>query len=123
MGVVTKARHATAFAGAQPNWYNAILMMHEQPPPRISSAEHAARLRRAEAIARSLGFVGRIEYRHAYGGSGGAQYYMAGTIEQDVLALDAEAFRRDAAGDDFSLTAIIAHERGHQLILISEKGV
>ncbi|MCI0377049.1 MAG: hypothetical protein L0215_05560 [Gemmataceae bacterium] len=95
--------------------------MQEQSPKSISASEHQARLERAETIARRLGFVGRVEYRHAYSRFGGAQYGMAATIEQDVLVVDAEAFRRDATGDDFSLEAIIAHERGHQLLCRHER--
>jgi hypothetical protein len=65
--------------------------------------------------------VGKVEYRHVATSSGGAQYGMAPTIEQDVLIVYAEAFRRDVAGDDFSLEAIIAHERGHQLVCRHER--
>ena len=90
--------------------------MDEQSLDPIPAAEFAARLARAEAIARGLGFVGIVEYRHTVSLSGGAQYGMAPTIEQDLLLVDAEGFRRDASGDDFSLSAIIAHERGHQLL-------
>ena len=53
--------------------------------------------------------------------SGGAQYGIGPTVEQDVLVVYAEAFRRDAAGDDFSLAAIIAHECEHQVILRNER--
>src|SRR5438046_170912 len=52
---------------------------------------------------------------------GGAQYGMAPIIEQDLLLVYADAFRRDAAGDDFSLPAIIAHERGHQVLCRHER--
>lgn len=82
----------------------------------ISKAEHEARLERAVTVACQLGFVGEVQYRHAYSASGGAMYCLAPTIEQDLLIIYAEAFLRDAAGDDFSLKAIIAHERGHQLL-------
>ncbi|MBI4606082.1 MAG: hypothetical protein HY721_29295 [Planctomycetes bacterium] len=34
----------------------------------------------------------------------------------DLLILYADAFERDADPDDFTLEAIIAHERGHQLL-------
>jgi hypothetical protein len=37
------------------------------------------------------------------------------TCGGDLLTVFAEAFDRDADPDDFSLTAMIAHERGHQL--------
>lgn len=33
----------------------------------------------------------------------------------------AEAFERDADPDDFSLEAILAHERGHQLLVREER--
>src|SRR5713226_8408091 len=89
-------------------------------PPRrpgpISAAERNARRRRVTRIARRFGFVGRIEYRHVYSQSGGAQYGLAEVAEQDLLTVYAEAFDRDADPDDFSLDAIVAHERGHQLL-------
>lgn len=87
----------------------------------ISVAEHNARLGRAVSVARQLGFVGEVHYRHAYSGSGGAMFCLAPAIEQDLLIVYAEAFLRDAAGDDFSLEAIIAHERGHQLLYRHER--
>jgi Zn-dependent protease with chaperone function len=34
----------------------------------------------------------------------------------DTLVVYAEAFRRDADPDDYSLRAILAHERGHQVL-------
>ncbi len=67
-------------------------------------------------IARELGFVGRIEYRHVYSQTGGAQYGRGSTLEADLLSVHAEAFEPDADPDDFSLAAILAHERGHQLL-------
>lgn len=67
-------------------------------------------------IATKLGFMGNIEYRHLYSKSGGAQYGQGRTEENDLLIVYAEAFERDANPDDFSLTAILAHERGHQLL-------
>jgi Zn-dependent protease with chaperone function len=66
--------------------------------------------------ARALGFVGRVEYRHVYSQSGGAQYGRGAEAGADLLAVYAEAFDRDADPEDFSLSAIIAHERGHQLL-------
>src|SRR6266404_2802076 len=78
------------------------------PPPHGAPA--VARL------ARSLGFVGRIEYRHVYSQTGGAQYGRASTEAEDLLTVYAEAFERDADPEDFSLAAILAHERGHQLL-------
>ena len=38
------------------------------------------------------------------------------TVEEDLVTVYAEAFERDADPDDFSLEAILAHERGHQLL-------
>jgi hypothetical protein len=38
------------------------------------------------------------------------------TLAQDTLVVFAEAFERDANPEDFSLEAILAHERGHQLL-------
>ncbi len=48
--------------------------------------------------------------------SGGAQYGRGAAAGSDLLTVYAEAFDRDADPDDFSLTTIIAHERGHQLL-------
>ncbi len=90
--------------------------MQEKAPQPISGPEHRARQNRVEAIAHRLGFVGTVEYRHVSTRSGGAQYGMGAAIEKDGLIVYPEAFRRDAAGDNFSLEAIIAHERGHQLL-------
>ena len=41
---------------------------------------------------------------------------MGRTAEQDLLTVYAEAFDKDANPEDFSLTAILAHERGHQIL-------
>jgi hypothetical protein len=87
------------------------------PRPRpISAAERSARQRRASRIARRLGFEGRVEYRHVSSQTGGAQYGLGVTPADDLLVVYAEAFQRDTDPDDFSLEAIIAHERGHQLV-------
>lgn len=51
-----------------------------------------------------------------FSGSDGAQFGLASDPKQDLLAVDAEAFLRDADRDDFSLEAMIAHERGHQIV-------
>lgn len=67
-------------------------------------------------IARRLGFVGSVEYRHVYSQTGGAQYGRGHTAEQDLLTVCAEAFDRDADPEDFSLEAMIAHECGHQIL-------
>jgi hypothetical protein len=37
-------------------------------------------------------------------------------LEEDLLTVYAEAFDRDADPEDFSLEAILAHDRGHQLL-------
>lgn len=57
-------------------------------------------------MARALGFVGRVEYRHVYSASGGAQYGHGAEVESDLLTVYAEAFDRDADPEDFSLSAI-----------------
>ncbi len=90
-------------------------MATPSPGPR-TPAERRARRTRAARIARELGFVGSIEYRHVYSQTGGAQYGRGNTAEDDLLTVYAEAFERDADPEDFSLEAILAHERGHQLL-------
>jgi hypothetical protein len=90
--------------------------MPSDRPRSIPKSERMARRRRASRIARRLGFIGRIEYRHVYSQSGGAQYGLAASEEDDLLTVYAEAFERDADPDEFSLEAILAHERGHQLL-------
>lgn len=91
-------------------------MMENQPPP-LSRFQQQERLRRIVRIARSLGFVGRVEYHHLYSNSGGAQFVPGSSQEEDVLRVFVEAFVRDANPEDFSLEAILAHERGHQILL------
>jgi hypothetical protein len=87
------------------------------PSPRpLTSADRRARRNRIARIARALEFIGHIEYRHVYSQTGGAQYGRGSKIDDDLLTVYAEAFERDADPEDFSLEAIIAHERGHQLI-------
>jgi hypothetical protein len=90
--------------------------MASASPQPIRSAEARRRRSVALRIARAIGFVGRVEYRHVYSQSGGAQYGRGAEAGTDLLIVDAEAFDREADPDDFSLTAIIAHERGHQLL-------
>lgn len=85
-------------------------------PLPLTPAEEHARRGRIGRLARSLGFVGRVEYRHVYSQTGGAQYGRGSTAEKDLLTVYAEAFERDADPEDFSLDAILAHERGHQLL-------
>jgi hypothetical protein len=89
---------------------------HLEPRP-ISASEHRNRLRRANRSARRFGFTGRVEYRQAYSRTGGAQYCIGPSAEDDFLVLYAEAFERDADPADFSLEALIAHECGHRRLL------
>ena len=51
-----------------------------------------------------------------YSQTGGAQYCRGSDEDDDLLAVYAEAFGRDANPQDFTLAAMIAHERGHQLL-------
>lgn len=88
-----------------------------RPPDPISATELAKRRTRVRRLARAVGFVGRVEYRHVFSQSGGAQYCQGPSERGDLLVVYAEAFERDANPDDFSLTAIVAHERGHQLLV------
>ncbi len=90
--------------------------MAARSPEPIPPAESRRRRARALRDARPLGFVGRVEYRHVYSQSGGAQYVRGAGEGGDVLTVYAEAFDRDADPEDFSLRAILAHERGHQLL-------
>lgn len=90
--------------------------MAEARPGPISKAACEARQRRAARIAAGFGFVGRVKYWHVYSQAGGAQFGLAASPQQDLLIVYAEAFERDADPNDFSLEAILAHERGHQLL-------
>jgi hypothetical protein len=87
--------------------------MQENEPKPISVVQRRVRMHRAKRIARHLGFVGDVEYRHVYSPSGGAQYCIGPSAEDDLLLVYAEAFERDADPDDFALEAMIAHECGH----------
>lgn len=86
-------------------------------PQPLDDEELQARRDRVARIARQLEFVGRVEYHHKYSRSGGAQYRLGPTADDDLLRIYAEAFEREATPGEFSLTAMIAHERGHQLII------
>ena len=90
--------------------------MAKGSPRPLTPAGRRARRTRVALIARRVGFVGRVEYRHVYSQTGGAQYGKATTEADDLLTVYAEAFERDADPEDFSLEAIVAHERGHQLL-------
>lgn len=95
--------------------------MSQKRPQAITASELAKRERRITEIARKLGFVGRIEYRHEGSQSGGAQYGLARVAEDDLLTVYAKAFDRDADPEEYSLESMIAHERGHQLIARTER--
>ena len=77
--------------------------MGREQPDSISTAERARRLRRVRRIAQHLGFLGRVEYRHVFSGTGGAQFGLGSSPAHDLLVVYAEAFARDADADDFSL--------------------
>src|SRR3989442_68821 len=74
--------------------------MPEHQPRPFSATARRARRDRAARIARRLGFVGRVEYRHVYSGAGGAQYGPAASPEPDLLIVYAEAFERDACAGE-----------------------
>lgn len=90
--------------------------MAPSSPDPLTPPELRRRRGRVLRVARAVGFVGRIEYRHVYSQTGGAQYGRGVGEAGDLLTVYAEAFDRDADPDDFSLRAIVAHERGHQLL-------
>jgi hypothetical protein len=90
--------------------------MAEELPLPISIAEERRRWRRVQRLAKKLGFEGEVEYRHVPSRTGGAQYQIGSKAELDRLVVFARAFQRDADPEDFSLPAILAHERGHQLL-------
>jgi hypothetical protein len=90
-------------------------MATREPRP-LTPGEQRGRRRRAARISQQFGFVGRVEYRHVYSQTGGAQYGRGSTQEADLLTVYAEAFERDADPEDFSLEAMIAHECGHQIL-------
>jgi len=83
-------------------------------PPPISKRALQGRVARVRRIAKAVGFVGHVDYIHAYSRTGGGQYVQGVEESSDRLHIYAEAMDRDAS-DDFSLEAVIAHERGHQL--------
>jgi hypothetical protein len=84
-----------------------------EPKP-ISDAELRKRQQRIAEISSELGFAGGVEYCHAYTRSGGAQYCIGPSADDDIMILYAEAFERGADPEDFPLEAIVAHEVGHQ---------
>lgn len=90
--------------------------MPTSEPRALTSGEQRARRRRAARVAQKLGFVGRVEYRHIYSQTGGAQYGRGSSQEADLLTVYAEAFERDADPEHISLEGMIAHECGHQIL-------
>jgi hypothetical protein len=59
--------------------------MPQRRPAPISQSERRARQSRASRVARQLGFVGRVEYRHVYSLAGGGQYGLAAVPDHDLL--------------------------------------
>ena len=96
--------------------------MKDQADP-ISAEELETRHRRVMSISVDLGFVGSVEYRHVYSRSGGAQYGIGPSADDDIMVLYAEAFERDADPADFNLEALIAHECGHQRLHRDQKQI
>lgn len=87
--------------------------MTGEPRP-LSDGERVRRLERIVDLSAQLGFVGSVEYRHVYSQSGGAQYCIGPTANDDIMIIYAEAFERDADPEDFPLESVVAHECGHQ---------
>ena len=65
-------------------------------PQPIGPAEVRRRRSVALALARAVGFVGRVEYRHVYSQLGGVQYGRGAEAGTDLVIVYAEAFDRDA---------------------------
>src|SRR5437867_6329768 len=86
--------------------------MASPSPQPIGPVEALRRRSVALRLARAVGFVGRVEYRHVYSQSGGAQYGRGAAAGSDLLTVYAEAFDREADPNDFSLSAIIAPRAG-----------
>jgi hypothetical protein len=76
-------------------------LMAKLSPRPLTLAELRARRSHVARLARGLRFVGRIEYRHAYSQTGGAQCGRGSTADEDLLTVYAEAFERDADPEDF----------------------
>jgi hypothetical protein len=91
--------------------------MAKKSPRRLSKSAIRASENRVARIAEQFGFVGRVSYQYVYSQSGGAQYGQSPQIESDLLIVYAEAFDQDADPGEFSLEAILAHERGHQVLV------
>jgi len=58
--------------------------MAQACPFPISAEEHIARHQRASEVARHLGFVGIVEYRHVHSQAGDAQYGLAAALEKQL---------------------------------------
>src|ERR1700721_4800068 len=71
-------------------------------PGPLTTAERRSRRSRVARIAQNLGFVGRVEYRHIFSQTGGAQYGRGSTPKEDLLTVYAEAFDREGNPGDFS---------------------
>jgi hypothetical protein len=91
--------------------------MHDGPAANLRVRKGSTPGTGKAACPRDFGFTGQVDYLHAFTDSGGAQYRRGRDADQDLLVVYAKAFLRDATPDDFSLEAIIAHERGHQLLV------
>jgi len=59
--------------------------MAKLSPRSLTPAERRARGSHVARLARGLGFVGRVEYRHVYSQTGGAQYGRGSTADEDLL--------------------------------------
>ncbi len=90
--------------------------MMENQPRALTASQLRMRIERVTRIARDVGFVGQVEYCHVLSTTGGAQFGLGSSPQNDLLVVYEEAFRRDQEADDFSLEAIVAHERGHQIL-------
>ena len=91
--------------------------MATRSPTPLTATQLRTRRNRIARLTERLGFIGRIEYRHEYSKTGGANYRQDVTTDQDLLTVYVEAFEWDANPDEFSLNAILAHECGHQLLV------
>ena len=61
--------------------------MASASPQPIGPAEARRRRSVALGLARAVGFVGRVEYRHVYSQSGGAQYGRGAEAGSDLLTV------------------------------------
>ena len=90
--------------------------MASPSPQPIGPVETRRRRSVALRLARAVGFVGHLSSAGtSIVSPAGAQCGRGSEAGTDLLTVYAEAFDRDANPDDFSLSAMIAHERGHQI--------